>query len=77
MKEEFRKQMLETFIPSVERMIEKEKEHLEFLRKSRRKMMDRKFMVNLSNVDQFISNSEANLAHYQLRLKQYKEFAAK
>lgn len=73
--EEFIKKMKEMFIPAVERMVQKEKEHIESLRKSRRIMRDRNVSHSFfPQIDSFIKESERMLEHYQMRLKQYKEY---
>ncbi len=73
---DFIKKMKEIIIPSVEELVRKEEEHLEHLRKSRRRMIDRKMMLSLSMVDRFIKTSEQMLGHFRQRLQEYKDYAA-
>lgn len=73
MTDEFRKKMNDEFIPTVQRMMEKEGDHIEALRKARR-MLDRNTTADLSVIDGFIRNSEKMLEHFSLRLKQYRDF---
>lgn len=74
MTDEFRKKMNDEFIPAVQRMVEKEGDHIEALRKARRRMLDRNTTADLSMIDGFIRESEKMLEHFSLRLKQYRDF---
>lgn len=74
MEDDFKQKMKDYFIPEVEKMAQKEEAHLEWLKKQRRRMVDRNLMANLSQIDQYIRGSHGMLEHYKLRLKQYKEY---
>jgi len=68
--EDFRIKMRDFFIPAVEEMAKKEEEHLNFLRETRLKL------INRQEVDQYIKRSTRALEHYKLRLQQYRDFIA-
>ncbi len=65
----FKDQMNNEFIPAIKRMIEKEKAHLESMKKVRPKM------ISKVQIDGFIYRSESDLNHYESRLQEYITFA--
>ena len=64
MEDLFRQTIIDTVIPSIERMIKKEEEHLAWLESKKGKY----------SVDQFISASNQFLGHLYLRLYEYQKY---
>lgn len=60
----FIEQMRVSFIPAIERMIEKERAHLARLKANR----------HLRSARAFIQRSTQDLAHYEHRLKEYRDY---
>lgn len=67
MSKEFIQTMEESVIPSVHRMIKKEKKHIEFLKKN----------INNVDVSEFLETSKKMLKHYKQRLKEYQDYVEK
>lgn len=62
------KELIASFIPSIEELIHKEREHLASLK------LKRRFLWDKTKVDSFIEKSQWYLDHYSTRLKQYQEY---
>lgn len=69
MAQAFKEQLVSKIIPGVRELIRKEVAHIEHLKSRKR------FLVDLSLVNKYIAQSEAYLAHYKLRLRQYVEYS--
>lgn len=63
------KDLIASFIPTIEGMIVKEEAHLASLRKARKRLSD------TTMVDKFIENTQYYLDHYKMRLLQYQQYA--
>lgn len=81
---EFKEQLKKDFIPFVQRLIRKEEEHLDFLKKSREKFLKDAgrsvfFDLELSadEVGAMITYSKTYIAYLKFREKQYIEYAKK
>jgi hypothetical protein len=61
----FLTQMAETLIPAVERMVEKEQSHLEYLKN---------FEPKNAMLHTFVKRSENSLAHLNKRLSEYRQY---
>ena len=59
--------MKESIIPAVHRMIEKEEEHIKFLKEN----------IHLENAKEYLTNSEDLLKHYKQRLQEYQDYVEK
>ncbi len=76
----FKEQLTQKFIPAIKRMIEKEKQHLQFLKRTTYSI---KFLwifninFKLEPNKEFIKTSERMLEHLQFRLNEYTEYAEK
>lgn len=74
-KKEFQREMKTIIIPALEKMIESEKKHIEDLKIFWHKACYRVLIANsFKNVRKYTNESYSMLKHYELRLKQYKEF---
>jgi len=62
---------VKNFIPFIQNMIAKEKEHLAFLKVHSKKYPEQE------DVQDMIDTSEVMLEHYEHRLKEYKEYTQK
>lgn len=81
----FKQELKLNFIPAIERMIEKEKNHLSFLKSAEKKfsglplignlLMNRYAKFNDFCVNEMIERSEKNLKMLELRLVDYKQYA--
>ena len=81
----FKQELKSNFIPAIERMIQKEKDHLAFLRESNKKfeglplignmLMNRYAKFNEYHVEIMIEGTERNLRMLELRLEDYKKYA--
>jgi hypothetical protein len=76
MAQDINKLFKETVIPAVERMIEKEKEHLSNLKKTRKENGNFKFAFLGYDLDAAIKTSELYLTHYNARVKEYNDYMA-
>lgn len=61
-------------IPTVNRMIEKEKEHLKFLKAARKEHGNANLKFLDYSIDDAIKASELYLVHYELRVKEYEKY---
>lgn len=66
----FKQEVYNTVIPAIERMLTKEKEHLN-------KLLEFNSIHHHEEVDSFISESKNMVSHLELRLKQYTEYINK
>lgn len=64
----FLSQLKNILIPSIEKMIVKEKEHIEKMESKRGKRSSDLL------IDTFVSDSKERLTHYEQRLKEYNEY---
>lgn len=71
MNKELIKKFEKILIPSIEKMIEKEKLHIQSL-----EFYQKKF-IKLKDNKEFIKVAKLNLNHLKYRLKQYREFLEK
>ena len=67
-------QFIVYFIPALEKMVEKEKIHLKFLKIQLRHCKSRNSVMSITD---FIETSEKYLLHYEQRIRQYKDYAYK
>lgn len=72
--QDFKQKMKGYFIPEVEKLLKKEEDHLESLRKQRRRCVDRNLLGPLATIDNYIKGSVQMIEHIKMRLKQYKEY---
>lgn len=79
-KRPFKEDMEKVLIPAVEKMIEKEKAHLEFLKESKTTLSRFTFMwtkvpvFGCNNIDNMIKFGERELATMEARLSEYKQY---
>ena len=67
----FKTQMREEFIPTIEELIKKEEAHLKFLQKSLEKLVHSGHSVD---IDEMIEHTEGSIKHLKHRLGQYQEY---
>lgn len=72
MTDDFKKQMRDEFIPTIEELVKKEETHLKFLQKSLDKLVHSGHSVD---IDEMIERTEASIKHLKHRLLEYQEYA--
>ena len=74
----FKKQLINDFIPQIKKMIKKEEEHFQQLKKYKEKYFNKTFnFISLFNIDDMINKSSEILNHLKIRLKEYIEYSEK
>ena len=71
MTDDFKKQMRDEFIPTIEELIKKEKVHIKFLQKSLEKLVHSGHSVD---IDEMIERTEESVKHLKHRLAQYQNY---
>lgn len=61
-------ELVKSFIPRIEVLVNKNEDHLTWLYRMRR------FSPNKKQVDLFISRTKNELEHFKMRLQQYRDF---
>lgn len=67
----FKEEMITKFIPSIERMIEEEKEHIKFLEKLNYKESNHQ---NFLIIQEMLQKSENTLIHLEKRHQEYTDY---
>jgi len=68
---------IEIFIKRIEKLVEKEEAHLDFLYDKRIELLNRKIKKLDLDIDEMIKASSFYLEHYKKRLKEYIEYKDK
>lgn len=72
----FKEQLINDFIPRIKEMVKREEEHLENLKKYKRKSSNKIFnFISLFNINDMINRSSETLNHLKTRLKEYVEYS--
>lgn len=68
---------IEIFIKRIEKLVEKEEAHLDFLYDKRIELLNKKIKTLDVEIDEMIEASNVYLEHYRKRLKEYIEYKDK
>lgn len=68
---------IEIFIKRIEKLIEKEEAHLDFLYDKRIELLNKKIKTLDSDIDEMIETSTFYLEHYKKRLEEYSMYKEK
>jgi Zn-finger domain-containing protein len=68
---------IEIFIKRIEKLLEKEEAHLDFLYDKRIELLNKKIKTLDSDIDKMIETSTFYLEHYRKRLTEYIEYKDK
>lgn len=69
----FKTELITDLVPRVKEMLNKEREHLRFLVNARTEFYKKN--LPLREINEMIDCSESMIKHYEVRIKQYTEYA--